>query len=95
MFPMKHCKLYLKIAYELGLILILPTRTLAAHHNSGKTIPMKFSDYYDINCIKLDGNLIEVIESEQNLKSKEVLVRDRLTRSQGVDDIREFNKQFN
>ena len=84
-------KVYLKIAHELGLILILPKRNLEERHNSGKRIPMKFSDYYDINCIKIDGNLIEVIESEQNLKSKEVLTLARLKRKK----VREFNKRLN
>lgn len=87
-------KLYLKIAYELGLILILPKRILESRHNSGKAIPMKFSDYYDINCIKLDGNLIKVIENEQNLKSNEVLELDSLKRYPH-NNIRQINKQLN
>ena len=86
--------LYLKIAYELGLILILPKRNLEERHNAGKRIPMKFSDYYDINSIKLDGNLIKVIENEQNLKSNEVLELDSLKRSPH-NNIRQINKQFN
>lgn len=74
-------KLYLKIAYELGLILILPKRNLEPRHNFGKTIPMKFSDYYDINCIKLDGNLIEVIEKSEHIDDNKILKVDRLVRS--------------
>ena len=86
--------LYLKIAHELGLILILPKRNLFEKHNAGKRIPMKFSDYYDINCIKLDGNLIKVIENEQNLKSNEVLELPSLKRGPH-NNIRRFYKQFN
>ena len=87
-------ELYLKIAYELGLILILPIRTLPAHHNSGKKIPMKFSDYYDINCIKLDGNSVKVIERGRGLKSKEVLELSALKRTPPYT-ISQVNKQLN
>ena len=48
-------KMYLKIAYELGLILILPRRNLAQRHNNGVSIPLIFSDYYDISSIKVSG----------------------------------------
>lgn len=60
-------KMYLKIAYELGLILILPRRNLAQKHNNGVSIPLIFSDYYDINSIKVSGinvnPVISVLES--------------------------------
>ena len=56
-------KMYLKIAYELGLILILPKRNLAMKHNNGVSIPLIFSDYYDINSIKVSGNSVDVVTS--------------------------------
>jgi len=56
-------KMYLKIAYELGLILILPKRNLSMKHNNGVSIPLIFSDYYDINSIKVSGNSVDVVTS--------------------------------
>ena len=67
-------KLYLKIAHELGLILILPERKLQPHHNAGRIVSGVISEFYDIDCIKIDGNIVGVMENKQHLKSTEVLI---------------------
>lgn len=66
-------KMYLKIAYELGLILILPKRYLAKKHNNGVQIPLVFSEYYDINSIKVNGEGVNVVTSISKSSSDEVL----------------------
>lgn len=66
-------KVYLKIAYELGLILILPKRNLAKKHNNGMQIPLVFSQYYDINSIKVDGVVVNVVTSISESSCDEVL----------------------
>lgn len=80
-------KLYLKIAHELGLILILPERKLQPHHNAGRIVSGVISEFYDIDCIKIDGNIVEVMENKQHLKSTEVLILKALKRTKEVDTI--------
>lgn len=87
-------KLYLKIAYELGLTLILPERNLHPRHNSGRIVSGKLSEFYDINCIKIDGNIVSVMESREGLNSSEVLMLDAVERKNGIDHVLEFTKQL-
>lgn len=88
-------RLYLKIAYELGLILILPERKMQPRHNAGRIVKCKIGDYFDINRIKIHNSIVKVVENDQNLKSEDVLVLPALKRTKKVDTIYEFNKQYN
>lgn len=68
-----YLKVCLQVSYELGLILILPKQFLSKKHNNCILIPLVFSEYYDINSIKVNGESVNVVTSIPKSSNDEVL----------------------
>lgn len=69
-----------KLAYILNLKFIASKGTLCPKHNNGEIVEFILSDYYDINSIKINGKKIFVLESEESVDPKEILILKGLTR---------------
>jgi len=87
-------EIYLKIAYELGLILILPKRNLEKKHNNGIQIPLVFSEYYDINSIKVNGDVVNVVTSISKSSCDEVLQINSIKRESEYDIYAKISKEL-
>lgn len=87
-------KIYLKIAYELGLTLILPKRYLALKHNNGIKTPLVFSEYYDINSIKVDDVFVNVVTSKSESSHGEVLRINSIKRGESLDTFARLQREL-
>lgn len=68
-----------KLAYILNLKLIAPKGTLEPKHNYKRVEQFFLSNYYDINCLKINGKKIDLIENEDSINPKKVLTLKGLT----------------
>jgi len=50
-------RVYISVAYKLGLELVLPNFILAAKHNRGREVPLAWYAYYNVAGIKVNGEL--------------------------------------
>ena len=64
---------YIKLSYYLGLKLIAPSRHLQQSHNDGRPSDFVFSEYFDVNSIKVGQTEIKLAGNIESLNPDDII----------------------